>query len=67
MTKSEKHAGPEPGYLADDRDLRPTTIALIAIVVVWSLVYLLGGAGLLSTITSQPSDSPASVLTAVDP
>jgi hypothetical protein len=67
MTNSEKHAGPEPGYLADDRDLRPTIIALIAIVVVWSLVYLLGGAGLLGTITSQPSDRQSSVVSAVDP
>ncbi len=44
MTSNEKDADSYRGDLADDRNLRPLTIALIAIVVVWTLAYLVGGA-----------------------
>ena len=49
MTSNEKDADSYRGDLADDRNLRPLMIALIAIVVVWTLAYLVGGA------TDRPS------------
>lgn len=44
MTNIEKLAESYRAFLIDDRNLRPLTIALIIIVVVWMAVYLLGGA-----------------------
>ena len=59
MTSNEKHADSYRGDLADDRNLRPMTIALIAIVVVWAFVYLLGGVSdrLIPNTGARPNSS----------
>ncbi len=67
MTKIEKDAGFYRDDLADDRNFRPMTIALIVIVVVWALVYLVGGAThSLSTSDGAQLDSSTSATSVAD-
>ncbi len=68
MTKIEKDAGFYRDDLADDRNFRPMTIALFAIVVVWALVYLLGGATdkLSTNAGARPDHSNSAYLVAED-
>ena len=42
MRGIESQAAFYRGYLTDDRSLAPLTVALAAIVALWSLVYLVG-------------------------
>ncbi len=44
MSGTEKHTGTYDENLTDIRNLKPLTIALTAILAVWSIVYLLGSA-----------------------
>jgi len=44
MAGIEKRTGTYDEYLTDIRNLKPLTVALTAILAVWSVVYLLGSA-----------------------
>ena len=44
MSGIEKHTGTYDENLTDIRNLKPLTVALTAILAVWSIVYLLGSA-----------------------
>ena len=45
MNGIEKHAEYYRGYLTHDRSLIPLTIALVAVVALWLLIYLVSAVG----------------------
>jgi len=65
MSGIEKHTGTYDENLTDIRNLKPLTVALTAILAVWSIVYLLGSAtprsnaqtGLSAANSTQPCRS----------
>jgi hypothetical protein len=68
MTNIKKQAGSYTGDDFDDRNLRPLTIALVTIVLVWLMVYLLGSAtNRLDAQTDDRQENTASALSLTSP